>query len=87
MSATPPCGRIVGLLRGLLQGLRPAWRGPQMAPQEPAIQFLSPLEIVYCCVVMAVSAFLTFSPAKFFLCLSFGRPLPKYLEKRWVETA
>src|SRR6266849_8166683 len=55
MSATPPCGRIVGLLRGLLQGLRPAWRGPQMAPQEPAIQFLSPLEIVYCCVVMVLS--------------------------------
>jgi hypothetical protein len=43
--------------------------------------------VVYCCFVMAISALLTFSPGRFFSRLSFGRPVPKLLEKPWIVTA
>ena len=36
---------------------------------------------------MAACAFVVASPIKFFRLLSWGHPLPKLIEKRWVLTA
>jgi hypothetical protein len=43
--------------------------------------------IGYCIFVMAVCVVLASNPAWFLRLLAFGRPLPKLMEKRWVQTA
>lgn len=42
---------------------------------------------LWCLVALAACAFVVASPIKFFKLLSWGRPLPKLIEKRSVLTA
>lgn len=41
---------------------------------------------VWCLIAITMSASIALNPVKFFRLLSWGRPLPKLIENRWVLT-
>lgn len=40
--------------------------------------------VVFCLITITVSAFIALNPLKFFRMLGWGRPLPRWIENRWV---
>jgi hypothetical protein len=52
-----------------------------MSRLPPGLGFLM---VFYCCLLMAFGVCLMLSPVGTFRSLSFGKPLPKLMESRWI---